>query len=402
MGHETGRGAGEDVFTVHGGNLAAARARFKGAPEPWLDLSTGINPIPYPIPPIPAAAWTRLPEADAVAALEAAAARAYGAADPATVVAAPGTQALIQLLPRLIPARDVRILGFTYAEHARCWSRQGATVKTVDRPVGLAGADVAVIVNPNNPDGRLVAPDGLAGLARQTPRTTFVLDEAFADVLGPAASLVPKLPAKAVILRSFGKTYGLAGLRLGFAVTSRPLAERLREAIGPWAVSGAAIAIGAAALGDNAWLNEASGAPGPRRRPSGRPAGRCWLRPGRRHAPVPLRANRRRHGRIHRARPAGHPGPPLRRPARRAALRPAGAGGGVGPAGRTAGGDGRDMSLHPSTRHARAWPGHPRLHFRDAESWVAGPSPAMTAEGLRPRHNVPGARVQIWALEARR
>lgn len=258
MGHETGKGAGEDVFTVHGGNLAAARARFKGAPEPWLDLSTGINPIPYPIPPLPASAWTRLPEADAVAALEAAAARAYGAADPATVVAAPGTQALIQLLPRLIPARDVRILGFTYAEHARCWSRQGATVKAVDRPVGLAGADVAVIVNPNNPDGRLVAPDGLAGLARQTPRTTFVIDEAFADVLGPGASLVSKLPAKAVILRSFGKTYGLAGLRLGFAVTTRPLAERLREAFGPWAVSGAAIAIGAAALADPAWLNEAT------------------------------------------------------------------------------------------------------------------------------------------------
>jgi cobalamin biosynthetic protein CobC len=258
VGREAGEGAGADVFTVHGGNLAAARALFKGAPEPWLDLSTGINPIPYTIPPIPAHAWMRLPEADAVAALEATAASAYGTADPACVVAAPGTQALIQLLPRLMPARDVRILGFTYAEHARCWARHGASVTTVGTPGDLAGSDVAVLVNPNNPDGRLVAPDKLVALALQCPRTLFVIDEAFADVLYRSASLVPLLPSNAVVLRSFGKTYGLAGLRLGFAVCAPRLAEQIREAFGPWAVSGAAIAIGAAALADAAWLNEAT------------------------------------------------------------------------------------------------------------------------------------------------
>jgi cobalamin biosynthetic protein CobC len=56
------------------------------------------------------------------------------------------------------------------------------------------------------------------------------------------------------VLRSFGKIYGLAGVRLGFAVTSPYLAVPLRQAIGPWAVSGPAIEVGRAALSDRAWL----------------------------------------------------------------------------------------------------------------------------------------------------
>ncbi|MBP0651327.1 hypothetical protein J8J40_30145, partial [Mycobacterium tuberculosis] len=82
----------------------------------WLDLSTGINPVPYPVPPLPAEIWTRLPDAAALARMEAAAAAAFGAADPLTVVAAPGTQALIQLLPRLVLARRAAIVGYTYQE----------------------------------------------------------------------------------------------------------------------------------------------------------------------------------------------------------------------------------------------------------------------------------------------
>ncbi|WP_293868576.1 threonine-phosphate decarboxylase CobD [uncultured Alsobacter sp.] len=257
VGGEAGKSTGADVFTVHGGNLAAARARFKGAPEPWLDLSTGINPIAYPIPPISQSAWTRLPEQAAVAALEAAAARAYGAPLPNMVVAAPGTQALIQLLPRVRPARDVRILGFSYAEHRKAWERSGATVAVVDTLDALAGAQVAVVVNPNNPDGRLVEPDRLRDFARANPYTHLVIDEAFADVLAPEASILPRLPGNTVVLRSFGKTYGLAGVRLGFAVVMPQGADRLHHELGPWAVSGPALAVGRAALEDVEWLNEA-------------------------------------------------------------------------------------------------------------------------------------------------
>lgn len=246
----------------HGGNLSAARRFFPDAPEPWLDLSTGINSVSYPINAIDAATWRRLPEADDIRGLESIAAAAYGAADAASVVAAPGTQALIQGLPNLIPARKVGILGFTYAEHARAWSRAGAEVSQLADLVTADRFDVVVVVNPNNPDGCLIPMSELHALAGRLAAHggTLIVDEAFMDVLPPSMSLVPALPAEgAVVLRSFGKTYGLAGLRLGFAVADNRLASRIRDALGPWAVSGPSIAIGRQALSDHTWLLETTG-----------------------------------------------------------------------------------------------------------------------------------------------
>ncbi len=243
----------------HGGDLAGARLRFPDAPLPWVDLSTGLNPVPYPVPPLAAAAWARLPDTDALAGLEAAAARAYGVRPEAAVVAAPGTQALIQLLPRLRPAREVAVLGFGYAEHPAVWRAAGARVTVVDDVALLRRADVAVVVNPNNPDGRQVDPADLADLAGALAARggLLVVDEAFADVMDPEASLVPRLPAHAVVLRSFGKAYGLAGLRLGFAITMPERAVGLRRGLGPWPVSGPAIAVASRALADEAWLPDA-------------------------------------------------------------------------------------------------------------------------------------------------
>jgi cobalamin biosynthetic protein CobC len=239
----------------HGGNVAAARLRFPDAPSPWLDLSTGINAVPYAPGEISPEAWTRLPEPAAIRALESAAAEAFGAPDAACVVAAPGAQALIQILPRLLPARRVCVLGLTYAEHEACWLAGGAKVETVDAPERLADADVAVVVNPNNPDGRLLPRDALIDLAARLGRRggSLVVDEAFMDAEPEAASLTPALPRNGVALRSFGKLYGLAGLRLGLAVASPELAAGIRRALGPWAVSGAAIEIGARAYADRPW-----------------------------------------------------------------------------------------------------------------------------------------------------
>ena len=245
---------GRGRFTYHGGDLGAARAAFPDAPAPWIDLSTGINPRPYPLPAIASTAWTALPDAGATRALEAVAAQAYGAR-PAAVVAAPGTEALIQWLPRLFPARRVGVFGVTYGDHARAWAAAGAAVETAETIDALAGFDVAVVVNPNNPDGRLVAPADLAALAERVG--LLVVDEAFADVVPPAWSLAPDPPPNAVVLRSFGKCYGLAGLRLGFAVTVPERAAALRAALGPWAVSGPAVAVGCAALADDAWAEAA-------------------------------------------------------------------------------------------------------------------------------------------------
>jgi cobalamin biosynthetic protein CobC len=236
----------------HGGRLAAARRRFPAAPEPFLDLSTGVNPHAYPLPDLPASAFTRLPEPEAVAALEAAAARAYGLADPAMAVAAPGSQALIGLLPHLFPQRRVAVLGPTYAEHAACWRAAGAAVVETDDPRAIAAADALIVCNPNNPDGRRHDPETIRDLARG--RALVVVDEAFADAEPPGLSLSPHLPLPGlVVLRSFGKFFGLPGLRLGFALAEPARAAAIRAALGPWAVAGPAIAIGTAALADTAW-----------------------------------------------------------------------------------------------------------------------------------------------------
>ena len=237
---------------AHGGGLLAARRRYPQAPEPWIDLSTGINPVPYPLLPAPEAALTRLPEPEQVAALEAVAARAYGVADPAAVVAGPGTQALIHLLPRLFTPRRVAVVSPTYAEHAAAWALAGHEVREV-RAAAPHPAEITVLARPNNPDGLV---QDAADLLR-TRDGLVVVDEAFADLEGCSIAHAATSPGL-VIFRSFGKTYGLAGLRLGFALAEPPLAAALREAMGPWAVSGPALYAGLHALPDAEWRASAA------------------------------------------------------------------------------------------------------------------------------------------------
>lgn len=232
---------------AHGGDLGEVRRRFPDAPLPWIDLSTGINPVPYPVPPLPQESWTRLPTREAEEHLLAAAAARYGVHDPATIVAAPGTQALIQILPRLVPKSRVAVLEPTYEEHALCWAAEGHQLVERD-------SDVTVVVNPNNPTGRLLTPAEL-----RNRRGLLVVDEAFMDFLPPEASITPDLPPETIVLRSFGKAYGLAGVRLGFAIAAKEIIGRLRQMLGPWSVSGPALEIGRRALEDSAWLQASAG-----------------------------------------------------------------------------------------------------------------------------------------------
>lgn len=246
----------------HGGMLSAARRLFPNAPQPLIDLSTGINPVAYKLGPFAAEAFTRLPDADDENALCRAAAAAYGVAGPAMIVAAPGTQVLISLLPHLLPdaGRKVAILSPTYGEHAASWRQSGRDVVETGDFDALSQADIAVVCNPNNPDGRRIPPSDLLSLAGRLAARggLLVVDEAFADLEEPGFSLTPHLPVPGVIvLRSFGKPYGLAGLRLGFALAESVLATRLRAALGPWAVSGPALAAGLQALPDATWRAEA-------------------------------------------------------------------------------------------------------------------------------------------------
>jgi cobalamin biosynthetic protein CobC len=187
-----------------------------------------------------------------------AAAKRYRVSHAGTIVAAPGTQALIQLLPRLRPKSHVEILGPTYEEHEACWTRHGHRVSVVKDFERSDRADVVVVVNPNNPTGRVIPADALRSLASVLAKKNglLIVDEAFLDVFPEIASLASDLPPATIVLRSFGKIYGLAGLRLGFAIAEMSLVERIRTELGPWAISGPALRIGKAALDDTPWLEK--------------------------------------------------------------------------------------------------------------------------------------------------
>ncbi len=226
-----------DEPVAHGGDLGAARRLFPDAPEPFIDLSTGINPNPYPLPRFSADLYARLPEPAAVAALAATAARAYGAPSADHVVAAPGTQILLPLIAGLVPASRAAILAPGYPEHARAAALAGHTFTAVPAIEAVGDATVVILGNPNNPDGRIFTRDALAGLGSELRRRRglLVVDEAFMDAAPAGLSFAGDLaPGNVVVLRSFGKFFGLAGLRLGFALAAPALAAR----IGPHSAPG--------------------------------------------------------------------------------------------------------------------------------------------------------------------
>jgi cobalamin biosynthesis protein CobC len=236
----------------HGGNLEVAIARFGGRAEDWIDLSTGINRRPFPVGEVPAHRWHTLPSRADLASLHEAARRVY--ATKAPVAALGGAQAAIQLLPYLSRPGRARILGPTYNEYAPTLAATGWQVEKTGDLDALAGSHLAVVVNPNNPDGRRHDPRALLALASRVGR--LVVDESFVDAV-PGLSLAPEAGREGLlILRSFGKFYGLAGLRLGFALGSEADIAALSAMAGPWPISGAAIEVGQRALRDRDWAAE--------------------------------------------------------------------------------------------------------------------------------------------------
>ena len=233
----------------HGGNIDWAIRTFGGKAADWIDLSTGINRVPYPVPALPPEAWTQLPTRAAQDGLITVARAAFDT--NAAILPVSGAQTAIQLIPRLTAPGHAAVLSPTYYEHAACLRAAGWTVTEPADLSGLVGADLAVVVNPNNPDGACHASAKLLALAGRVGR--LVVDESFADPR-PDLSLTAHAGENGLlVLRSFGKFYGLAGLRLGFVLGAAADISDLSAMTGPWPVSGAAIAVGGAALADRAW-----------------------------------------------------------------------------------------------------------------------------------------------------
>ncbi|AFT84924.1 threonine-phosphate decarboxylase CobD [Paraburkholderia phenoliruptrix] len=243
---------------AHGGNLHEAAARYRIPYEDWLDLSTGINPHGYPVPPVPADAWRRLPdEGDGLAEC---AAHYYGAPDAAHVLPVAGSQAAIRALPALLPRAQVGIAPLTYSEYAPAFERAGHRRVALDiswdvLPEALTHV---IVVNPNNPTAEhLSAAKLLAWHAQLSERGgTLLVDEAFVDTV-PAASLAAHTNREGlIVLRSPGKFFGLAGVRAGFVLASPAVLQSLRLTLGAWTVSGPARHAVKAAFADHAWQQQ--------------------------------------------------------------------------------------------------------------------------------------------------
>jgi len=237
----------------HGGRLLRAASEYGIPAEDWLDLSTGISPFAWPVPPLPPSVWQRLPEDDD--GLTEAARAYYG---HASLLPVAGSQAAIQALPALRARSRVGVLDPGYAEHAHAWQRAGHKVERVDAEALFARAaryDVIVLIHPNNPGGERFELDALLALHATLARRGgwLVVDEAFIDAT-PAHSLcaVHALPGL-IVLRSVGKFFGLAGARAGFVCAEPALLVALRERLGPWTLSGPARHVLKLALADTAW-----------------------------------------------------------------------------------------------------------------------------------------------------
>ncbi|MGD1955336.1 MAG: threonine-phosphate decarboxylase CobD [Sphingomonadales bacterium] len=235
------------AYLKHGGALDAMKRAFPKAETPWIDLSTGINPWPYPVRDIEA---SHLPTKAAHDACRKAMAADFGS-NAAATLPTPGSSIIISLLPHILSAKSVAIMAPTYGDYARAWSKSAVrNVYALSEP-----ADILIVCRPNNPDGRVIPRDDLIeALKRQRRRDGWlIVDEAYMD-LTPQDSLASLAGQdNLIVLRSFGKFYGLAGMRLGALLAPRTVLQEMSTLLGEWPISAPALQVGVAAYTDPAW-----------------------------------------------------------------------------------------------------------------------------------------------------
>jgi cobalamin biosynthetic protein CobC len=244
----------------HGGNLEEAAERYGDPALGWLDLSTGINPRPYPTADLNPLhlSMQRLPSPGAIAGLLAAARKAYDVQPHSGIAAGPGAEILIRTLPEIIEG-PTALVDTSYRSYGESWASRGHSLPVETLPALEAQPATSVIlVNPNNPDGRLLTARDVLTLARgRGEGAIVVVDESYAEA-EPNASVVAYLKPDdpVLVLKSFGKFFGLPGLRLGFAIGPQTVIDSLGARLGDWPASGPAITIATRALADEGWRSQ--------------------------------------------------------------------------------------------------------------------------------------------------
>ena len=252
---------------LHGGQLSRVAEQFNIPEENWLDLSTGIAPFSYPIPVIPLKIWQDLPT---IPKSLIDVAKDYYQADYCWPLA--GSQQLIEKLPALwnnkINSQDPQRIKHAYLpkvgykEHQQAWFKAGYQLHfyQAELPTDIETNSVVVVINPNNPLTDTFSIAQLIELQKQcfVQQALLIIDEAFADIFSPAFSFVShlsKIPPtlNVLVLRSFGKFFGLAGLRVGFVCSGQEWNTLIQQSSGPWAVNGPALFVTEKALKDKQW-----------------------------------------------------------------------------------------------------------------------------------------------------
>ena len=248
----------DSAVLKHGGDVASAARKYQRPIEQWLDMSTGISPWAYPVPGLSVDVWRNLPPpTDNLLS----AASEYYQVDQSAIIPTPGSQVSIRLLPQLLKASTVAMPVLGYQEHARSWSMAGHDLcyyrdtHELLELVKTKKVTHAVIINPNNPTGECIDRAIIDTVLAQL-QGTLIVDEAFIDTAVPNKQLVSTVgieSRKLITLRSVGKFFGLAGLRIGFAVGSHPLLKQLHSLLDPWSISHASMVVTEQALRDTSW-----------------------------------------------------------------------------------------------------------------------------------------------------
>ena len=240
----------KDLNIQHGGDIDLAIKKYGGQRADWIDLSTGINRTSYPWQESVKVELRDLPSSKLLMGLEKAASRAYKVAEGTDTAAVQGAQQIISLLPICLKNyNSVAILGPTYNEYEKAFKSSGIKAETVSEVSKLSSSDIAIIVNPNNPTGKVIAEEILDDLSKKV--RILIIDESFKMF---SSRRIQKFD-NVIQINSLGKFFGLAGVRLGFVSGPSDFIKSVREMLGPWPVSSVAAEIGIIALNDKTWIS---------------------------------------------------------------------------------------------------------------------------------------------------